>query len=435
MAQEQPQSEHVIPALYEGPMPPSSYRVPPEDVSLWKEEDLKIYEEWKKWQTKGNEKKFRKFLRQVQTEYAEVLNLILDGVWGLRRLLAFTQKFPGFNLERNLECYNDDENVAVIQIVSCGMDVVKNEQVRCGLEVVCDEQQPDSVQQQLPRQPANDVKSEPYKHPNTVTDEFDVGETDVKADNDETMEIKTDTADKLSQLYSNTPMVKARKVQQKTRNRGKRTRHERLLLFQEKLVKTSGLPPSRLMKQRLDQIGLITVKKSLAGEFEQLASSTPAHTSVSVLGVDGHVPPPAPMPGEPVPLPPVPLLGQSVPPPSSPVLMPVLSDYTFPPSALMPGQEAPTVPMPGQHYPPPILMPGQTAPLQYGFSQCQAQPQTLTSSGFNSLPTLCSSPVTFGANEANSVGVPQFPPILLGLRPAYCFHCLQFGSVFMINQV
>ena len=141
------------------------------------------------------------------------------------------------------------------------------------------------------------------------------------------------------------------------------------------------------------------------------------------------------MPGEPVPLPPVPLSGLSVPPPSSPELMPVLSDYTFPPSALMPGQVAPTVPMPGQHYPPPILMPGQTAPLQYGFSQCQAQPQTLTSSGFNSLPTLCSSPVTFGANETNSVGVPQFPPILLGLRPAYCFHCLQFGSVFMINQV
>ena len=423
-------SEHAIPALYEGPMPFLPCQVPPDDVSLWTDEDKRFYEEWQKWVSKGSKKRFRKFLSQVNNEHREIFELIADGVWGLRRLQAYTQKFPCYNLEKDLEYYNNEENDAVIEIVKCGLELVRAEQLRCGLEVDFDEQQPKSVPRQLPHEPARDCHTEPDEDSNTVP-----GKTDVKTDNDETMEIKTDTADKLSQLYSNTPMVKARKAQQKTRNRGKRTRHERLLLFQEKLVKTSGLPPSRLMKQRLDQIGLITVKKSLAGEFEQLASLTPAHTSVSVLGVDGHVPPLAPMPGEPVPLPPVPLSGLSVPPPSSPVLMPVLSDYMFPPSALMPGQVAPTVPMPGQHYPPPILMPGQTAPLQYGFSQCQAQPQTLTSSGFNSLPTLCSSPVTFGANETNSVGVPQFPPILLGLRPAYCFHCLQFGSVFMINQV
>ena len=182
---------------------------------------------------------------------------------------------------------------------------------------------------------------------------------------------------------------------------------------------------------------MITVKKCLAGDFEQLASSPPTLTPVSVLGVNGHgrVPPPAPMPGELGFTPIVLVPGQSVPPSSPPVLMPVQPAHTFPPSALMPGQEAPTVPMPGQQYSTPYLMPGQTAPPQLGFPQCQPQPQTVTTSNFNSLPMLCSSPVTFGGIECNLVGVSQFPPIQLGLKPAYCFHCLQFGSVFMINQV
>ena len=39
MDQELAQSEYAIPALYEGPMPPPSYQVPPDDVSLWSEED------------------------------------------------------------------------------------------------------------------------------------------------------------------------------------------------------------------------------------------------------------------------------------------------------------------------------------------------------------------------------------------------------------
>ena len=421
MAQEH--NEHVIPALYEGPMPPPSYPVPPDDVSLWKDEDVRIYEEWRKCVSKGSRKKFRKFLSQVNTEHRELFELIADGVWGLRRLLAFTQKFPCYNLEKDLECYNHEENVAVIEFVKFGLEVVQAEQLRCGLEVVCNEQQHKTVPGQLKQEP------EPDNHSNTVT-----GKTEFKADEEE--KIKTDTADKLSQLDCNkTPLVKAREIKQKTKNRGKRKRQERLLHFQEKLVKTSGLPPSRLMKQRLDQIGMITVKKCLAGDFEQLASSPPTLTPVSVLGVDGHVPPPAPMPGELGFTPIVLVPGQSVPPSSPPVLMPVQPAHTFPPSALMTGQEAPIAPMPGQQYPPPYLMPGQTAPPQLGFPQCQPQPQTVTTSNFNSLPMLCSSPVTFGGIECNLVGVSQFPPIQLGLKPAYCFHCLQFGSVFMINQV
>ena len=64
MAQEH--NEHVIPALYEGPMPPPSYPVPPDDVSLWKDEDKRIYEEWQKWVSQGSKKRFG---QQVNNEH------------------------------------------------------------------------------------------------------------------------------------------------------------------------------------------------------------------------------------------------------------------------------------------------------------------------------------------------------------------------------
>ena len=61
-----------------------------------------------------------------------------------------------------------------------------------------------------------------------------------------------------------TPIVKEEKVEEeheaktgiktKTKKRkSKERRRERLLKYHEKLVKTNGLPPSRLMKQRLEQ--------------------------------------------------------------------------------------------------------------------------------------------------------------------------------------
>ena len=41
-------------------MPPPLYlTLPPEDVSLWTDEDTNIFEEWSKWVAKGSKKKFR----------------------------------------------------------------------------------------------------------------------------------------------------------------------------------------------------------------------------------------------------------------------------------------------------------------------------------------------------------------------------------------
>ena len=51
-----------------------------------------------------------------------------------------------------------------------------------------------------------------------------------------------------SKENNNTP-----KLEQKQKSINKKRREERLLRFQEKLVITSGLPPGRLMKKRLEK--------------------------------------------------------------------------------------------------------------------------------------------------------------------------------------
>ena len=64
----------------------------------------------------------------------------------------------------------------------------------------------------------------------------------------------------------------------KKRRRNQERRQKRLLKYHEKLVKTSGLPPSRLMeKLRLDQETSIhgEAKRNLASEFEYMAVTSP----------------------------------------------------------------------------------------------------------------------------------------------------------------
>ena len=87
-----------------------------------------------------------------------------------------------------------------------------------------------------------------------------------------------------SNNQSRTPVVKEEVVweveKDQTRNKSKRkkrknkeSRQKGLLKYHEKLAKTCGLPPSRLMeKQRHGPDSLVknNLKRSLAGEFEQM---------------------------------------------------------------------------------------------------------------------------------------------------------------------
>jgi hypothetical protein len=150
--------EMVQLGLYQGPMPPLPYPVPPEDASLWTDEDIKIFEEWCKWVAKGNKMKFRRFLIQVNREHSAIYELIADGLWGLRRLLAFSESFPEYNLDKDLEfMYQDNEvdSVAVKKLVAGDLEIVHE-------ELLLEQQQPlESVPEQEQQQPAKECQSEP----------------------------------------------------------------------------------------------------------------------------------------------------------------------------------------------------------------------------------------------------------------------------------
>ena len=98
---------------------------------------------------------------------------------------------------------------------------------------------------------------------------------------DTTMTQEIDSSSKIQQM---TPVAKEElvgevekdltsKKSKRKKRKNKESRQKRLLKYHEKLVKTSGLPPSRLMeKQRHGPDSLVTnnLKRSLAGEFEQM---------------------------------------------------------------------------------------------------------------------------------------------------------------------
>ena len=380
MAQEH--NEHVIPALYEGPMPPPSYQVPPDDVLLWSEEDERIYKVWKQGASKGTRKKFRRFVNVVNREHKEVFSLIEDGVWGLRRLLAFCQKFPQFNLEKHLDGYNNEENVAVIELVREGLDVVKKEQLRCGLEVVCDEQLP---QHQQPEKEYL-IKEEKIE----VKESIDLSQVNRTPVREELVAKKVETQES-----------------KRSKKKKKESRQQRLLKFHEKLVQTSGLPPSRLMirRQKLS-------KKNLASEFDLFGSEIPPGLDASPSGRLPTVSAPSTLSS------PAPTL----------TAVPPLGTFTLPPSFGISPMTCATTPTwtgggqvgegLGTGWPEagPMTPPNH---LYYGSTSGPMNPQTLSSI----------SPYSLGV----SVFQPNPPQVPTIGSPAYCFHCLQFGRVFTVS--
>ena len=257
-------------------------------------------------------------------------------------------------------------------------------------------------------------------------------------------------------------------IKSKKRRRNQERRQKRLLKYHEKLVKTSGLPPSRLMeKLRLEQKSLVLgeAKRNLACEFEHMAETSPGAkppSGTAPPGTSGTTPCSRPVPDT------GPGLALCAGPTQSSVPAQIPVHYTPPahPSSLH-------ILMPAQtdhlHSPPPAL--GCQVPM----------PQTAITSDMNIYPTLCSSPVSIVGDVSGSMGwsdarpmlgygLQQTPPGLFsrsssgsmnqstlssnvqtsGLygmpmtqpqpqphhaAPAYCFHCLQFGTVFTVNLV
>ena len=210
--------------LYQGPLPTPPLKVPPEDVSLWTETDT----------------------IQVNKEHQAIFDLIADGLWGLRRLQAFTESFPKYNLDKELEClYPDNEidSVAVNKLVICGLEIARE-------ELLLEQQQLASVPEQGHQQPAKECLSEPDSQlspPSCVTDLSQVDRKNI--DKQEEISVHLSQVDR-------TPSTKEETVLQlgngdngkvgllrSKKMRIKDKRQEKLSKFQQKLVQTSGLPP------------------------------------------------------------------------------------------------------------------------------------------------------------------------------------------------
>ena len=228
--------------------------------------------------------------------------------------------------------------------------------------------------------------------------------------------ILTSNVDHLSQVDNRTPTTEKtpnsenaeRKMKKKKRN--KERRQERLLKFHQRLVKTSGLPPSRLMEQKTS---LDLIKRNLQDEFAHLASpaSPPA------------VPPPPPAPS-------AGLFGQDPPPgvqssgiSSSTQILPMLCSITPP----WTGGYVGVTSTPG--------WPDARPVRGFDSNMSQASHQYFgSSSGSPNHSALSSSP-QYGMGlpvpllfQSQPNPVPA-PPVGM---PAYCFHCLQYGKVFTI---
>jgi hypothetical protein len=225
------------------------------------------------------------------------------------------------------------------------------------------------------------------------------------------MKEKTDDVN-LSQTDNRTPTttcVKSEVPKKKKKRRNKEQRQKRLLMFQEKLVQTSGLPPSRLMEKK--RVKLDFIKRNLHDEFSNLGSS--ALPTLAVPQPTTPLAPPTPPPSN----------GTT----SSTPIIPMLCSTTTP--HWLGGCTGGVTSSPG--WP-------EARPLG-GFDCNLGQPSHLfcgsTSGAFNQ-PSLSSTPQYVSTQVFQSQPPPTAPPplpTLPGGRPAYCFHCLQYGSVFTIT--
>ena len=222
-----------------------------------------------------------------------------------------------------------------------------------------------------------------------------------------------------------TPVIEEKIVEddkkKKRKKRNKEKRQERLLKYHEKLVKTGGLPPSRLMKnQRLTSSGLADVRKSLVSDFEQIgceamsefispAATLPqAPSSVSAVPEPhGYYQPPAPACGD----------GTT----STAYSLPMLCSISQP---LVGGYQ-------GLSQSPGCGVGGVSTVWP------EVHPWLVGLSGSPGLSIGSSS----GLNQQQSLSpmyqpsVGQYQPNSPSGRPAFCFHCLQYGSVYTISPV
>ena len=319
--------------------------VPPENVNLWDKDFEREYNVWKDndSNSKSNKEDYRLYIININKDYdmEEVFDKLEIGLEAFEKLIICTFRLPNYNLNEDLEkIYHEKENVIVKDFIKWGMEFVMNHQSvdlsQVKGDITTKGTKPDSIEDTTMSPEVDRINNQ---HMTPVAKEEVVGEME-------------------------TDQTRIKSKRKKRKN--KESRQRRLLKYHEKLVKTSGLPPSRLMEKQ--KHGPVQNHLKRSSSFQQ-----------SLLMVQ-HLPQPS-----------------------------MESNGTGWPEAR------------------PMLVLGSNTP-QSTHMYCES------TSGSQNQQSLSLSPQY---SVGWPVGVPVYQPQLLsvqpGGRPAYCFHCFQFGTVYTIH--
>ena len=364
----------------------------------------------------------------MNEQYQDALDKIEVGLEGFEKLLALSKGMSKVMSDYDVfeevkETYDQEDQQIWKDFIKVGLEFVRSH--------------PDASQLEITVKKAVDVE-----HETVELSQFDNGYVDMGQNEHATTNVEDkdlikesfvfDENVQLSQVESprdnqrRTPVVEEKTVvddnkRKRKKKRKKEKRQERLLKYHEKLVKTSGLPPSRLMKnQKLTSSDWPDVSKSLVSDFEQIGGEI---GSESTSPADTLPPAPVTVPAVPEP--------QRYYQPSAPEF----GDGTTSNTYSLPMLCSTSQPSVGGYQ-------GLSQSPGYGVGGVT----TVWPDAGPWLGGLCGSPrLSVGSSSSlnqHQLLSPMYQPSV-GLyqqsspigSPAFCFHCLQYGSVYTISKV
>ena len=416
----------------------------------------------------------------AHTEYHATLDKIELGLEAFEQLLAFTKGMSkvieNYDVFEDVEeSYTEEGHKIVKDFIRVGFDFIRSHPDAKKLESNMKAVEVVPLTDEAP--PVLDCPTEPGGVPVHIVDLNQADEGMLQeatfhlsqVDHQFSLNTLQQTPVNKASVKTEEEVTEVEYTREKKKNSKKHKRQKRLLKFHEKLVTTHGLPPSRLM-----------VGKNLESEFEQIAGvqaepasntnhdhDTPSAHVLPVLmpgqqgvqllqqspavHVAGYSVPPASVPGL--------VLGEPFKPGSSTPLTSVIGDACHVP---MPGYShtlgqgtestsGPDItsslcsspqflgrpmsvgwsearPVPGYGWDQPAVWNGTLPQPSFGLS-------SRSTSGYLKLSSLSPS-LQFSNGWNTEVPTQQQQPLPVSPgSPAYCFHCLQYGTVFTINLV
>ena len=233
------------------------YHVPSEQTSSWTKKEVKFYKNCKG-DGKLSKEDYRQFLISINAEFdmEDAFNKIELGLQAFEKLVACTKQFQNYDINKNAEeMYVDKQDFIYKDFIKCGVDFIKNYEVKVNNPEV--KVKVENAEEKLA---VENAKSKPDEQSEISAKSEGLEEVATNHNVKEELEVvgtpHNSIVDYLSQVDNRTPTIETplnsekenKKKKKKTRNMEQR--QKRLLKFHQKLVKTSGLPPSRLMEQR-----------------------------------------------------------------------------------------------------------------------------------------------------------------------------------------